>query len=72
MKRIGMMLLLLGLAGAGCLPMRAKDEVQKPPTTRLKSKDQAPPVMAEDVTQENSAEMVKRMWTEINSEGQKD
>ena len=74
MKRIGTLLLLLGLAGAGCMPLRVGDDQPKPPTTRLKpqDKDKAPPVMAEDVNEDNRAEMARRLDAEIRAESQKD
>ena len=72
MKRIGTTLLLLVLAGGGCMPLRVSDDQPKPPTTRLKSKDQAPPVMPEDVNEDNGPEMAKRLWAEIKSDGQPD
>lgn len=68
MKRIGSVLLLLGLAGAGCLPLRM-DEPKKLPL-EVPPQAQAP-IMVEDVKEDNPEEAVHRLETELRNESQK-
>ena len=68
MKRIGWLLLALGVAGAGCLSLNPTTD---DPRNRAKV-DEAPPpppaVRAEDVTSQNAWESAQALGEELRSE----
>jgi hypothetical protein len=64
MKRIGLLVLSVALAGVGCLPASFRHD-QKPPSVEMK---ESPPaaVLPEDVTEKNAAERARQLREELD------
>ena len=66
MKKVTCWLILLLGVGLGCMPMPKQDKPQQVPQTQMRPK--TPPVMAEDVSETNTAEVTKRLRAEIEAD----
>jgi hypothetical protein len=66
MKRIGLLVLSVALAGVGCLPTSFLRHDQKPPSVEMKEASPPEPVMPEDVTEKNAAERALQLREELD------
>ncbi len=69
MKRIGLVVLLVALAGLGCLPPSYLRDDHKPPKVEMKEAP-APPVRPEGITEKNAAEVARRLRAELERAAQ--